>query len=281
MRHRAAAAELLEDPAQHRLDRREHILLRDEAHLDIELIEFAGAAVGARILVAETGRDLEIAVEARHHDELLELLRRLRQGVEFSRMQPGRHQKIARAFRARSGEDRRLELEKSLCLHARAEGIDDLPAQHDVLMQLFPAQIEESIAQPHVLGIVLLAEHGHRQFGGGSQNLDLGHIDFDEAGRHFGIFGARWAAPDRSVDPDHPFRAKLLGLGESRRIRIHHALGYAIMIAKIDEQDAAMIADTMAPAGETNRFAGVGFAQGAAAMGTVAVHNKVTSKRKG
>ena len=126
----------------------------------------------------------------------------------------------------------------------------------------------------------MLAEHRQGQFGGGSQNLDFGHIDFDEAGRHVGIFGARWAAPDRSVDPDHPFRTQLLGLRESRRIRVHHALGYAIVIAKIDEQDAAMIADTMAPAGETNRFAGMDFTQGAAAMGTVAMHNKVTSKRK-
>ena len=97
-RDRLAAAEFLEDAAQHRLDRVENILLGDEAHLDIELVEFAGRAVGARVLVAKAGRDLEIAVEARHHDELLELLRRLRQRVEFARMQAGRHQKIARAF---------------------------------------------------------------------------------------------------------------------------------------------------------------------------------------
>ena len=133
MRHRPAAAKFLEHPAQHRLDRREHILLGDKTHLDIELIEFARTAVGARILVAETGRNLEIAVEARHHDELLELLRRLRQGVEFARMQAGGHQKVARAFRARRREDRRLELEKALPLHAGAERIDDLTAQHDVL----------------------------------------------------------------------------------------------------------------------------------------------------
>jgi len=92
----------------------------DKAHLDIELIEFAGAAIGARILVAETGRDLEITVETRHHDELLELLRRLRQGIEFARMQPGRNQKIARALRTRSRENRCLELEKKPCAFMRA-----------------------------------------------------------------------------------------------------------------------------------------------------------------
>src|SRR6202035_5184121 len=58
LRHPLALAEFLEHAAQHRLDRAEHVLLGDEAHLDVELIELAGRAVGARILVAQPGRDL-------------------------------------------------------------------------------------------------------------------------------------------------------------------------------------------------------------------------------
>ncbi len=94
-----AAAELLEQPAQDRLDGVEHVVLRDEAHLDVELIELARRAVGARIFVAEAGCDLEIAVEARDHDQLFELLRRLRQRVELARVHARRNQIIARAFR--------------------------------------------------------------------------------------------------------------------------------------------------------------------------------------
>ena len=125
-RHRLAVGEFLEHAAHHRLDRVEHVLLGDEAHLDIELIELAGRAVGARVLVAEAGRDLEIAVEARHHDELLELLRRLRQRVELAGMDARRHQIVARAFRRRRGQDRRLEFEEALLLHAPADRVDDL-----------------------------------------------------------------------------------------------------------------------------------------------------------
>ena len=98
---RLALGELLEEVAQHRLDGVEDVLLLDEAHLDIELVELAGRAVGAGVLVAEAGRDLEVAVEAGDHDELLELLRRLRQGVELAGMEPRGHQEVARAFRAR------------------------------------------------------------------------------------------------------------------------------------------------------------------------------------
>ncbi len=67
-RHAAALRELFEYAVQHRLDGSENIVLRDEAHLQVELIELARATVGARVLVAKTWRDLEIAVEARHHD---------------------------------------------------------------------------------------------------------------------------------------------------------------------------------------------------------------------
>ena len=77
--------EFLEHAAQNRLDRGEDVFLGDEAHLEVELVELAGLAVGAARLVAEAGRDLEVAVEAGDHGQLLELLRRLRQGVEVAR----------------------------------------------------------------------------------------------------------------------------------------------------------------------------------------------------
>ena len=89
--------------------RGENVFLRDEAHLDVELVEFALEAVGARVFVAEAGRDLEIAVEARHHQQLLVHLRRLRQRVELARMQARGHEEVARAFRRGSRQDRRRE----------------------------------------------------------------------------------------------------------------------------------------------------------------------------
>jgi hypothetical protein len=85
----------------------QHVFLRDEAHLEIELVELARQTVGARVFVAEARRDLEIAVEARHHQQLLVLLRRLRQRVELARMDAARHQEVARALGRGGGQDRR------------------------------------------------------------------------------------------------------------------------------------------------------------------------------
>ena len=83
-----ALGEILEHACDHRLHRFENVVLRHEAHLDVELIELAGQTVGARVLVAETRRDLEIAIETRHHQQLLVLLRRLRQRIELAGMNP-------------------------------------------------------------------------------------------------------------------------------------------------------------------------------------------------
>ena len=264
--HRLALGELLEHARDDRLDRGKNVLLLDKAHFEVELVEFARQAVGARILVAETRRDLEVAVEARHHQQLLVLLRRLRQRVEFAGMNPRRHQKIPRALRRGRRQDRGLELEEALLLHPLAHGIDDRAAGHDVLVQLLATQVEEAVLKPDVFRIFLLAEHRQRQLGRRPQHLDLANIDFDHAGRQFRVIGAIGTAAHLAVDPHHPFRAELFDFLERRRIRVGHALGQPVMIAQIDEQHAAMVADAMAPAGKTDGLADVAFAKRAACM---------------
>ncbi len=94
-----AVGELLEHAVHDGLDGGEDVFLGDEAHLDVELVEFQ-RAVGAQVLVAETGGDLEIPVKARDHQQLFELLRRLGKSVEFAGMQARRHKEVARAFGA-------------------------------------------------------------------------------------------------------------------------------------------------------------------------------------
>ena len=95
------------------VDHVEHVLLLDERHLHVELGEL-GLAVGAEVLVAEAARDLEVALEAADHQQLLEELRRLRQRVPGAAHEPARHEEVARALGRRAGHDRRLDLEEAL-----------------------------------------------------------------------------------------------------------------------------------------------------------------------
>ena len=166
-----ALGELREDAVHDRLQRLEHVLLLDEGHLDVELVELAGGAVGAGVLVAEAGRDLEVAVEAGGHDQLLELLRRLRQGVEGAGMEPARHQEVARALGRARGQDRRVALHEAQVHHVPADAGDDRAAPHHVLVHALAPEVEEAVAEPHLLAVVVLAVDGQRQGLGGVLHL--------------------------------------------------------------------------------------------------------------
>ena len=266
------AGELLEHARQHRLDRGEHVVLGDEAHLEVELVEFAWRAVGARVLVAKAGRDLEIAVEARDHDQLLEHLRRLRERVELARMDPARNEIIARALGRAGGQDRRLELGEALIDHPPADRGDHRRAQHDVGVDLLAAKIEVAVLEPDLFGIVLLAGDRHRQLGRGRLDLDLAARTSISPVGEVGIhrLGARATTAPLTVTTDST-RSRSSSL-ERRASVSRDDLGYSVMIAQVDEQHCAVVALTVDPARQADRLANVGGAQLGATMGAIGVH---------
>ena len=268
----AKAGELLEHAGEHRLDGGKHIVLRDEAHLEIELVEFAGAAVGAGVFIAEAGRDLEVAVKARHHQQLLEHLRRLGKRIEFAGMHAAGHQIVARAFRAAGGEDRRLEFGEALLDHAAAQARDHLAAQHDIGVQPIAAQIEEAIFQADVFGIISLAGNRHRQLIGGGLDSDVLRAHLDLAGGQPGIDRTRLAQHHLAGDGDDRFHPDAIKHRKGRRRRAGNDLGDAMVVAQIDEQHAAMVALAVNPARQLDGLAGIGAAQLGAIVGAIGVH---------
>ena len=75
-------------------------------------------AVGAEVLVAEAAGDLEVAVEAGDHEDLLEDLRGLREGVELAGMDAAGNEEIARAFGCGFGEDGGFDFEEAVLAEA-------------------------------------------------------------------------------------------------------------------------------------------------------------------
>ncbi len=273
-----AVGELFEDAVHHRLDGVEDVVLGDEAHLHVELVEFQ-AAVGAQVLVAEAGRDLEVAVEAGDHQQLLELLGGLRQGVELRRVDARGHQEVARAFRRRGRQDRCLVLQEALADHAVADRVDDLGAQDDILVQGLAAQVEIAVLEPQLFGIVGLAEHRQRQLGGLGDHVDGRHADLDLAGGQVGIDGVGRAGQDLAVHPDHALGAQALDAVEARGLGADHQLGQAIVVAQVDEHQPAVVALAMDPARQPDILARVRRPEGAAGMGTVGMHGRQSSRK--
>src|SRR3546814_16322040 len=62
-RHGLALAELLKYAMKHRLDSIEDVILRDEAHFEIKLVELARRTVGTGDFVTQERRDQERALE--------------------------------------------------------------------------------------------------------------------------------------------------------------------------------------------------------------------------
>src|SRR5690606_17889827 len=94
------------------LNELQHVLALDKAHLHVKLSEL-GLAVAALVLVAEAPRDLEVALEACHHQKLLELLRALRQRKELAGVDAAGHEVVTRALRRALEQDGRLDLDKA------------------------------------------------------------------------------------------------------------------------------------------------------------------------
>ena len=113
-----------DDLDDHRLDEAHHRVLVDEAHLEVELGELR-LAVAAQVLVAEAAGDLEVAVDARDHQELLELLGALRQGVDAARLEARRDDEVAGALGRRLDEVRRLDLDEAVGVVDLADRLDE------------------------------------------------------------------------------------------------------------------------------------------------------------
>ena len=95
----------------HLFDQGPNIRRIDKAHFQVELGKFR-LTVGAQVFIAKAAGNLKIAFNASHHEQLLKLLRALRQRIEFPGMKTAGHNKIARTLWRALEQNRRLNLQK-------------------------------------------------------------------------------------------------------------------------------------------------------------------------
>ena len=186
------AAELPGHRGDQDLHRRGHVVVVDERHLDVELGEF-GLPVGAKVFVAEAAGDLEIAVEARDHQELLVKLGRLGQRIEMAGMDPAGDQEVARSLGRAAAQDRRLDLEEAQLRHRAPHELRQPVAEDEDLLHRRPAQVEVAIGQPQLF-VGLGPVHLERRRRRGVVDDQLLDADLDPAGLELGVLLAAAAA---------------------------------------------------------------------------------------
>ena len=126
-------------------------------------------------------------------------------------------------------------------------------AELDDLGDFGPAEVEVAVLEAellvHIGGLVdvegrrdRLVEDGH---GGGDH--------FDLAGGHVGVHGCGVAGLDGALDLEDPFDARAVGGGVGLGVlRVQNELDDAAGIAEVDEDEAAVVAAAVDPAGDAD-----------------------------
>ena len=239
--------------------RSEDVLALHEAHLQVELRELR-LAVGAKVLIAEAARNLEVALEAGDHQELLELLGRLRQRIETAGVHTAGHKVVAGALRRALDEDRRLNLEEIALVQEVADVLYDAMAQGEVTLHAAAAQVQVAIAHAQYLVdvAVLVDVEGRRQ--GCVEHLQGVDGDLHLTGCEAGVHGARRPRRDLAINSQDPLTADPLGVPVRRLdgLGVDDDLHGAAAVAQVYEDEAAMVAAAVDPARQRHPRAGVG-----------------------
>ncbi len=233
-------------------------------------------AVGAQVLVAQAVGDLEVALEAGHHQQLLELLRRLRQRVELARLDAAGHEVVAGALRRRRRDYRRLHLDEVSFAEEVADELHDTVAHHDVAAHAIAAQVQVAILEAQKLLDVLLFGDVEGRRARGVQNLKALRVNLDLARRQVRVFAAFFSPCYWALDPKDVLASQLLSLAEGAAglLRVDDDLNETRPVAEVDEDEAAVVSPAVYPAGQRHRLAVVRCAQQAA--GVALEHNETT-----
>ena len=266
-------AHMGEGVLEHVLECTHDVVLVHEAHLDVHLREL-GLAVGAQVLIAEALGNLVVALHATDHEQLLEQLGALRQGVEVTRLDAAGNDEVARTLGRGLEQARRLDLGEQTVVKGPANGEREVRAQLKLGGELRTTNVQIAVAQTRVLGRLdaVLDLEGRRLRG--VQNLDAVHANLNLAGGELGVHGLLIAATHHAVDQDGPLGADGLGGVKSSAagvLRVEGALRHARAVAQVDENQATVIATTPHPASEGHLLADVLGAQLSCGMG---VHGK-------
>ena len=100
-----------------------------------------GLAVGARVFVPKAAGYLEVLFDAGRHEQLLELLGRLRQGVEAAGVEAAGNEVVARAFGGAFDEYGGFDFEESALVEVVADEFHDAVAQDEGVAHPRAAQV--------------------------------------------------------------------------------------------------------------------------------------------
>ena len=175
-------------------------------------------------------------------------------------MQPARHEEVARALGRRAGHDRRLDLEVALVGEEVADLLHHRVAQDHVVAHPLLAQVEVAVAEAELLAdrVVLVDLEGRRLASRRAARARPRRAPPRRSGSS-GLIGALVAAHELAAHADHVLAAEPAGRGVrlGRLLGPEHELEQPGPVAQVDEDQPAVVAAAVHPAGHAHLLAHV------------------------
>jgi len=244
------------------------VLFFDKGHFDIELGEF-GLAIRAEVFIAEAADDLVVAIEAGDHEELFPLLWRLGERVEAAGVDAGGNEIVTSALGGSESEHGGFDIDEAVGIVEVADVLGDAMAEAEVAGHALTSEVQ--VAEPEAGGVADVCIGVDRE-GWGLRRVDHGNfggLEFDVAGGEFWVLGAVATSDDLALDLDDVFVADVGGGGGGLGgvFGVEDDLDDAGGIAEVNEDEPAVIAAAVDPAGEGDLLAGVLGSEFAALVG--------------
>ena len=255
----------------HRLDEAHHRRLVDEAHLEVELGELR-LAIAAQVLVAIAASDLHVAVDPADHQQLLELLRALRERIDGAWLEAARDDEVACALGRALDQGRRLDLDEAVGVMDLADGLDHPAPEQESPLHRLTTEVEVAVLETEDLvdrGVRVVDVEGRRLRLG--QDRDVGGLEFDGTGREARVLGPGKPRRDGADDRHDELRSRpaRLRVGDRRIGLIDDDLGQPVSVTKVEEDELTVVASPVDPAGQAGRLAGIRRSKCAAGVGPI------------
>ena len=235
------------------------VVLVHEGHLGVDLGEL-GLAVGAEILVAEATGDLEVAVKARDHEQLLVELGGLGQGVELAVVDTGRNEVVSCSLGRGGDEAGGLDVDEAVLGVVVTGQLGDLGAGHDVVGHVGTAEVEVAVLEAK-LGLDGAVLHDLKGRGlGGGEDLQLGNGDLDLTRGDVLVHGTLAAGTDNAVGTENKLGADSECLVEGLAVGgiVKGQLDDTASVAEVDEDEGTQVSLLLGPAHDADGLADVG-----------------------
>ena len=234
----------------------QYVFLIGKRHFTVYLRKF-WLSVSTQVLVTETLGNLEIAVETRHHQQLLQCLRALRQRIELPWIHTRRHHKVACTFWSRTNQNRCFYLNKILVVEEVTNQDGHTVAQLQVLTNAGTTQVQITILHTDIVTAISIILYRERRSQTLTQHIQFLSDNLNIARRDILILTLTLV--NRTLYLNAPLTSQLVGTFTKRSILrlVENQLCNTIAVTQVNKRHTTHFTGFLYPSGQRHNLPGI------------------------